>query len=344
MGELNPGRSRRNPATEPGGETHWHMLNGRMRRFGLPIWLAALMLATIAVIGLVPSQAQAARAWCELPAGTPSVTPARPAAKACWTTQEAVAGSSVSAVGWVPTARGVVRLDRWTGSVWAGVTTARVSSDARFNLTFRTSSLGVARYRVVHVPGDGTFSVLALPSLRVVRLVTYSVVTRGRIVADVGHFTGFAADTFADPRGWAGTNRRFVRVPSGGDFTLVLSEARYLPTYSSVCSVQYSCRVGRYVIINQDRWRFGSRPYPGSLTSYRQMVINHETGHWLGRGHVSCPGAGRPAPVMQQQSKGMQGCRPNPWPLAWELAGASTSATRSADSRVSQTTDHVDVE
>jgi hypothetical protein len=100
---------------------------------------------------------------------------------------------------------------------------------------------------------------------------------------------------------------------------VLLAQARYLPSYSSVCSVQYSCRVGRNVIINQDRWRYGSRYFPGPLEQYRQMVVNHETGHWLGNGHAYCGGKGQLAPVMQQQSKGMQGCKPNAWPLVREL-------------------------
>ncbi len=49
------------------------------------------------------------------------------------------------------------------------------------------------------------------------------------------------------------------------------------------------------------------------------MVVNHETGHWLGKGHARCPGKGRLAPVMMQQSKGTHGCRFNPWPTAAEL-------------------------
>jgi hypothetical protein len=92
---------------------------------------------------------------------------------------------------------------------------------------------------------------------------------------------------------------------------------------SRICSSTYSCRVGRYVIINQDRWRHGSPYFPGDLLTYRRMVIDHETGHWLGRGHAYCPRRGAKAPVMQQQSKGMQGCRVNPWPLPREIRAVS---------------------
>ena len=79
------------------------------------------------------------------------------------------------------------------------------------------------------------------------------------------------------------------------------------------------------MIINEDRWRRGT-PYfkksGGTLREYRAMVVNHETGHWFGLGHASCGGAGQLAPVMMQQSKGLYGCKPNPWPLRGEIARA----------------------
>ena len=154
------------------------------------------------------------------------------------------------------------------------------------------------------------------------RTVRYHVETRGRITTSLKQFKAQAQETYEDARGWRGAGIRFVPVARGGAFTLVLSQASRVPSFSSQCSAMWSCRVGRFVIINQDRWKNASPAWNAAhlaLRDYRHMVVNHETGHWLGLGHASCPGKGRLAPVMQQQSKGLQGCRFNSFPTIHEL-------------------------
>ncbi len=153
------------------------------------------------------------------------------------------------------------------------------------------------------------------------RRVTYHVVTRGRVTASLATFRRQVQQTYSDPRGWRSAGVQFRPTSAKGTFTVVLAEASTVPSFSSGCSATWSCRVGRYVIINQTRWLHATASWNGgrrSLRGYRHMVVNHETGHWLGHGHASCPGRGRLAPVMMQQSKGLAGCRHNPWPLASE--------------------------
>ena len=217
-----------------------------------------------------------------------------------------------------------VRLQQRIDGRWRAVTQALVAPDGTWSGTVVPPAAGYARYRAVAAasPGVGG-TVVVLAPLEVFRLHRYSVSTRGRVTADLDLFREVVAATYADPRGWARGHHRFREVPRGGAFTVVLAQAATVAAFHPECSAFYSCRVGRYVVINQDRWRRGSPYFDGDLTTYRQMVVNHETGHWLGRGHASCPGPGRPAPVMQQQSKGLAGCRANAWPLAREVRAVS---------------------
>jgi hypothetical protein len=167
------------------------------------------------------------------------------------------------------------------------------------------------------------------PAEAATRVYTYKVCYAGKIVVSKPYFRDFAAATYADARGWRRAGLRFVRTDAScarlrnTDFTLYLAAPSYIARFAD-CSAAYSCRHGRHVMINQRRWRHAVPFWPPvqGLRGYRRMVINHETGHWLGQGHRSCPRRGAAAPVMQQQSIGLQGCRAHARPLPGEIRSA----------------------
>lgn len=159
-------------------------------------------------------------------------------------------------------------------------------------------------------------------TMSVSRTINYSVGTRGVTRSNLAEFSAQANQTLNDSRGWSQLGYVFREVASGGEFNLILSEASQLPSFSSGCSVDWSCRVGASVIINDNRWQGATAAWNtagGGIRDYRHMVVNHEVGHWLGHEHTGCAAPGAYAPVMLQQSIDLQGCKFNPWPLASEL-------------------------
>jgi len=85
---------------------------------------------------------------------------------------------------------------------------------------------------------------------------------------------------------------------------------QFADTKLSVCNM-----VTRNIYINEDRWcRKRKDESQMSLPAYRLYVIQHELGHALGRGHASCAGPGRQAPIMLQQTLGLNNCLPFPFP------------------------------
>jgi hypothetical protein len=138
-------------------------------------------------------------------------------------------------------------------------------------------------------------------------------------------FAALVDATLGDKRSWiAGENVRLQRVAStaSSDFTVYLATPY---TTLDMClsggvdvridgEPYTSCRSGSKVVINLARFIDGIPNYGASLDIYRQYAINHEVGHALGHGHELCPKKGGPAPVMQQQTLDMLGCKANPWP------------------------------
>ena len=146
----------------------------------------------------------------------------------------------------------------------------------------------------------------------------YTIEHRGGISSDIDVFRYIAAATLGDRRGWSlGGSIGFTEVTDDPDLRLVLATPAEVEAASPVCSAEWSCRVGDQILINEDRWNHGTAGYPLPLNEYRSYVINHEVGHWLGQGHPDCPGY-VPAPVMMQQSKGLDTCEATVWPLEGE--------------------------
>ncbi|MGI3784716.1 MAG: DUF3152 domain-containing protein [Janthinobacterium lividum] len=125
--------------------------------------------------------------------------------------------------------------------------------------------------------------------------------------------------TLDDPHSWRWTGKvRFSLVKAGEQADL----HAYLVTPGTtdrLCAPlltqgEVSCRAGDKVVLNAKRWVLGSKAFGPDVAEYREYLANHEFGHALGHSHVGCPRRGRPAPVMLQQTKGLQGCTANPWP------------------------------
>ncbi|MGY2084990.1 DUF3152 domain-containing protein [Blastococcus sp. SYSU DS0539] len=140
------------------------------------------------------------------------------------------------------------------------------------------------------------------------------------IGVDGAAFAEAVTATLADPRSWGNGGRlSFQRVGVGADydFKVSLVSPGSMETYCpGVGTGGYtSCRYGDRAVINLARWATAVPHYGGDLATYRHYVVNHEVGHALGNGHEGCPGPGRPAPVMQQQTLSLGDCVKNAWPF-----------------------------
>jgi hypothetical protein len=165
---------------------------------------------------------------------------------------------------------------------------------------------------------DGTSQVYGSGPLR-----RFVVEVEDGIQVDGAEFAAAVERTLADPRSWGhGGQMSFQRVgaadAAAGNyaFKVTLVSPGNMETYCpGVGTGGYtSCRYGERAVINLARWATAVPDYQGDIATYRLYVVNHEVGHALGHGHEQCPAPGAVAPVMQQQTLGLNGCAKNAWP------------------------------
>lgn len=159
---------------------------------------------------------------------------------------------------------------------------------------------------------------------------------RRRFIVEVDRRLDISGKNFAkrikrilySDKSWGGNGRLGMKRVDSGEarFRVTLATPR---TVDRLCAPLptngiYSCFNGYRAVINNMRWRRGAESYGWKrhLKAYRHYLINHEVGHALGHSHRSCPGSGRPAPVMMQQTISVGACRRNGWPLNYERGPA----------------------
>jgi hypothetical protein len=175
---------------------------------------------------------------------------------------------------------------------------------------------------VVPATGPGTYQAAherAKPASDAGRLIRYDVKVEKNLDISADEAAQVIAGILNDRRSWRGTGRVRFELVSGDSDRAELHAYIVTPgTTDRLCAPlqtrgEVSCQNGNRVVLNAKRWMLGAKSYGTDLTNYRRYLVNHEFGHYLGHGHVKCPGRGQLAPIMLQQTKGLDGCRKNPW-------------------------------
>lgn len=153
---------------------------------------------------------------------------------------------------------------------------------------------------------------------------TFSIEVEDGLAIDGDCFGREVERVLFDERSWVGTGEvTWQRVDADPDTRIILASPA---TTDQLCvpfqtNGVFSCTIEQVrTVFNVNRWRNGATDFLG-IEEYRVYLINHEIGHALEHNHVGCPGAGLPAPVMMQQTKSVDSCLANAWPLRDDTEG-----------------------
>lgn len=175
--------------------------------------------------------------------------------------------------------------------------------------------------------GTGKLTVVSVPRAPVAtsgRTVRYTVEIEGGLGVDPVQVGTTIQSVLLDPKGWQKVDGvRFVNVTpqqeakgAHVDVRVTLASPGLTDRLCAPMRTlsQVSCWNGERSVLNFRRWALGDDSYGADVALYRVYQVNHEVGHGLGHQHRTCPGKGKRAPVMVQQTLDLGGCRPWPYP------------------------------
>ncbi|CAN5749467.1 hypothetical protein BH10ACT1_BH10ACT1_35550 [soil metagenome] len=196
-----------------------------------------------------------------------------------------------------------------TGAAARPSTTERTTSTAAAILS--TTSTTTPTGRFTRAPGGS-------PVVGTGHLYRYAVEVEEGSGIDVQAFARAVDATLADRRGWTTADGIALQRVSDGSAELLVRLATPATT-DVLCAPlttegQVSCGHNAMAVINLTRWQKGATPSGLDLAGYRSYVVTHEFGHLIGHRHEVCPGPGRRATTMMQQTYDIGACTPNPWP------------------------------
>jgi hypothetical protein len=206
----------------------------------------------------------------------------------------------------------------------ASKTTTQSSNNEDGSLKTETATSGATP---VPQEGSGKISVISVPAAAVAtagRTVKYTVEIEGGLDVDPTEVGTTIRSILVDPKGWQKVDGvRFVNVSpeqeakgAHVDVRITLASPGLTDRLCAPMRTlsQVSCWNGERSVLNFRRWALGDDSYGSDVSRYRVYQVNHEVGHGLGHQHRMCPGKGKRAPVMVQQTLDLGGCKPWPYP------------------------------
>ncbi len=175
---------------------------------------------------------------------------------------------------------------------------------------------GSGRVRLLPVPGRD--------SRATGRTIRYAVAIEGGLRVRIDDLPATVRSILVAPRGWESVedvhfvalNPRQALAGVRPDVQIILASPALVDRLCHPLQThgEVSCFNDGRVVLNARRWWAGATTYGANLAAYRTYLVNHEVGHALGRDHATCARPGGPAPVMLQQTIGLGGCHPYPYP------------------------------